>query len=192
MIRGLFAKSGLLQKCAPNIIVIPTRSKVLLPYCHPFEYFRGDTPSTGTELPTIHHPPRLSDLVTSVSSANDDEVKNTAKTPLYFKITLNRSVLGLPWYKRYWAGVLFKKYHPLKSVRPKSIKPKLSVKTVIFREATPEVVKMIVELKEILQVKNIWTEDEYRTEAKALLGKRALTPAELQTRRGYYKIGSLL
>lgn len=163
----LFPKPSLLQR-------IPQRTKVLLPSSHPFEYFRNNYDPAKARF-AVHHP-------TPVSS----------NTPLYYKITLNRSLIGLPWQKRYIAGVLFKYYAPHKSVRPKAVKPRISTQTTIYREATPETAEMILQLKEILKVENIWSAEEYRQSARPLLGKYGKTVEELQQHRGYYIEGSLL
>lgn len=84
------------------------------------------------------------------------------------------------------AGVLFKKYAPHKSVRPKAIDPNINTHTTIFREASPEVAEMILDLKEVLKIENIWNEEQYRTTARELLGKYGKTAEELQQQRGYY------
>jgi hypothetical protein len=153
----------------------PQRSLVILPYNHPFEYFKKDY-QPRNDLRIVHPEP----------------FESTKKTPLYFQITLKRSIIGMHWQKRYWLGVLFKKFSPLKRLRPRLVRPKVSVNTVIFREATPDVMDLILESKEALAVKNIWTEEEYREIGRKLLKAKALTDDELQVRRGYYKSGSLV
>lgn len=114
------------------------------------------------------------------------------KVPLYFQITLRRSLIGLPWNTRYALGVLFKKYSPAKRYRPGAVTVRISTNTVIYREATSDVADLVVQLKEVLAVRNVWTVEEYREGVKALLGKRALTEDELQARRGYYVVGSAI
>jgi hypothetical protein len=59
---------------------------------------------------------------------------------------------------------------------------------VVFRECTPDVAEMILALKEVVKVDNVWTRDAYVAEHKKLLGKRAMTDQELQARRGFYVI----
>jgi ribosomal protein L30/L7E len=151
-----------------------SRTKVLLASSHPFEYFKSDYDPSKARF-TVHHPTPVS-----------------ADAPLYFKITLNRSLIGLPWQKRYVAGVLFKHYAPHKCVRPKALKLRISTNTTIYREATPETAEMILQLKEVLQVENIWNENEYRQSAAPLLGKFGKTLEELQQHRGYYLVGNLI
>lgn len=158
-----------------------SRSKVILPKSHPFEYFQdswsNDHNTQGA--PKIYHPQ---------PAINPD---TGDKAPIYFKIRTIRSIIGLPWNKRYEAGILFKKYSPRKQYKPKFVNPRINVNTVIFREASPEVAQLVFALKEILEVKNIWTVDEYRQEAKKLLGRAAMTPDQVQEDRGYYIVGNI-
>ena len=174
-----------------SLMALSKRTKVILPGHHPVEYFRDAEPSVP--LPQIHHPvpqelehQQQGNIETAAET--DKSSIGELKKPLYFKIAINRSVIGLPWQQRYWAGVLFKRYQPSYRHRPKSIQPKLPINTTIFREASPEVAEMIMQLKEVVRVENVWTVDEYRRMARELLGKKALNPAELQNRRGYFLI----
>ena len=148
---------------------------MILPGSHPFEYFSDSWDASRSGMPQIYHP-------------EPSVTEDGSKGPLYFKITLMRSLIGIPWTKRYEAGVLFKKYSPLKRYKPGFVDPNLNTHTVVFREATPEVAKLILGLKEILEVENITSEDQYKIEAKKLLGRKAMTPQQIQEDRGYYVV----
>lgn len=139
------------------------RTKVILPKHHPNDYFKSNWNTSLSLVP-----------------------KQSSAIPVYYKITLLRSLTGLPWSTRYSAGILFDKFSSLKKFKPKSVRPNLSTHTVIFKAPTEELATRLFELKEIIKVENIWTEEEYRTQAKCLLGSKALTSDELQQRRGYY------
>ena len=183
----------------------PQRCKVILPAAHPFEYFRDSWRDDDPRLPVIPHPKPVFtvastgagaagaatttgtvDGTTGTTATTTDTTTNPLPHPLYFKITLKRSLLGLPWHVKYAAGVLFKKYSPAKRYRPTRAKPEISTNTVLFREASTEVAELIVSLKELVLVENIWTTQQYRHHVRQLLGKQALTPQQLQLRRGYY------
>src|SRR5690606_8295649 len=112
--------------------------------------------------------------------------ENGEKGPLYYKITLHKSTLGLSWKKRYEAGILFNIHSPEKRLKPTMPVKSISVNTTIFREASPEVAEFILGLKEIVNVENVWTEEDNRRMAKELLGKRAKTPDQVQRDRGFY------
>jgi hypothetical protein len=159
---------------------------VILPAAHPFEYFRADWNANDPRLPSVPHP-RLPGSVLDPQHAT----ASAPSRPLYFQITLRRSLLGLPWPTRYAAGVLFKKYSPAKRYRPGVVDARISTNTVIFREASSEVAALLVQLKEIVRVENVWTVEEYRESVRKLLGKKALTETELQERRGYFVVKQL-
>ncbi|KAI3632668.1 hypothetical protein MIR68_009310 [Amoeboaphelidium protococcarum] len=141
------------------------RGVVILPRTHPYEYFSNQLNAGAYE---VKHP--------------EPAVQNA---PLYYKITLTRSLLGMPWNKRYEAGILFKIYSPKKRYKPKSVKPNISCNTVIFREASPEVAELVYGLKELVKLENVWTEDQYKREAKEVLKSKAMSSDEQQELRGY-------
>lgn len=156
----------------------PIRTKVILPRSHPLEYFRRDWDPTNPKMPKIYHPqPQI--------------LQDGSTGPLYYKITLIRSLIGLEWSRRLTAGILFKCYPTDAHCRPKKVRPKISTKTVVFREASPAVAKLILELKELVQVENIWTEEQYREEARPLIGKKARTLEEQCDHIGFRILGNL-
>lgn len=161
----------------PIALIAPVRTKVILPGSHPYEYFRDTWNPSDPSLPKIYHPEPV---------VHSDGTKG----PVYYKITLKRSLIGLPWTKRYEAGILFKKYQPEKRFKPRKVDPRINTHTTIFREASPEVAQLILGLKEIVQVENIWTVDEYKVHAKKLLGRNAMTPEQVQGERGYYVVSN--
>lgn len=170
----MFSKSSMMRPLCAIRQFAPARTKVIIQSSHPHEYFHSSWDPSDKTKAAVHHPTPIAE-----------------NTPLYYKITLHRSLIGLPWQKRYMAGVLFKKYAPHKSVRPKAIDPNINTHTTIFREASPEVAEMILDLKEVLKIENIWNEEQYRTTARELLGKYGKTAEELQQQRGYYVMRNL-
>lgn len=154
---------------------------MLLTYSHPPEYFANE-PTTATASSDT-----LADLHSQVVQ-HPTPIHDNA--PLYYKITLRRSIIAMPWQKRYEAGILFKKYSPEKRYKPKMVQPRLNTHTTIYREATPEVADLILSLKEILDVENIWTVEEYKLSVRAQLGRRVKSPSEVQSERGYYVVGN--
>jgi hypothetical protein len=173
-IKAFVGKPKLLPKML-KFFVQQNRYKVILPSSHPHEYFRTNYNPSNIKFPTIPHPTPV---------AKD--------TPLYFRITLHRSLLGLTWRRRYVAGVLFNVYQPEKRLKPQVMNPRISAHTVIYREATSEVAELILELKEVLEIENIWTVEEYRNKVREDLKSKGLTIEERQERRGYFIEGSVV
>jgi hypothetical protein len=85
---------------------------------------------------------------------------------------------------------LFKKYQPEKRLKPRFIDPRINTDTTIFREASPEIAQLILGLKEVVQVENIWNVEEYKEKVKILIGREAMTPEQVQEQRGYYIVGN--
>jgi hypothetical protein len=167
------------RRLKPLAMTQQQRFKVILNGSHPFEYFKASWDPKNPRNPPIHHPQPY--------TSPDGQKKG----PLYFKITLKRSLVGTPWDRRLSAGILFKQYSPDLCARPKFVRPRISVHTVIYREASPEVAKLVLELKELVNVENVWTEEDYRREARSLLGRHGMTPEEHQAHRGYFVVGNV-